>query len=321
MRGILPKTITGLATAALVLAAPGAWAQIGAGFYAPPDAMDELSGAPVGGGGTGQVALDRARGLQQQPPSMMYDDPAMGAFDQYTDPAMGFTQYPGDPWGFGPPGQFGQQQQMMVEPEPDTLVAWGGERIFCQRTGVMLQDAREIRILAEHAGAYYDDGETGHDAVADDNIYTNITISREWVSPESQLVRTRLIRALELAEELDAREFALLPVATTEPRNPFPKMQDLAVDKDTRMRNWIDTFLREYRIDPADPDSEMYRTYLPVPPRAPNIPMPMSFTPHMPEPEEFDQFQQGLGPAGFGGGFDPAMGGMGGGAGAGAAYF
>ncbi len=309
MKGTILKTISGLTVAGIMaFATSSASAQVGAGFYAPFDAMDEVAGTGTGAGGTGQLALDRARGVAQDP-AMGAWDPAMGGFDPAMggfDPAMG--GFGMDPWGFG---QFGQQQDMMPEPEPDTLVAWGGERIFCHRTGIMLQDAREIRILAEHAGAYYDDGETGHDAVAGDNIYTNITISREWVSPEAQLVRTRLIRALELAEELDEREFALLPIATTEPRNPFPKMQDLAIEKDMRLRNWIDTFLREYRIEPGDLDSEMYMTYLPVPPRAPNIPMPANFTPHMPEPEETEQFMQGIGAAGAAG-FDPAMGGMGG---------
>ncbi len=180
---------------------------------------------------------------------------------------------------------------------PATLRAWGGERITCHRTGQVLQDAREISILATASGNYFDDGQNGNDAVAGDNIYTNITASEDFISPEAQLIKTKLIQTLEYASNLDSMQFFQVRVSTTEPTSPLAKYNDLQMEQDRKLTDWAQRFLRDYRINPDDPESEFYPTYLPPPPRAPNIPLPINFTPRTVE---------STGPNGEGGGPGPA---------------
>lgn len=295
-----------LVTGATMLATP-ALGQLNP--FASPDAMDTMSGAPVGGPGPSFDPVGRAQGavnatqggLGGDPFGQPQGDPFGGA-----PGASPFGAPPGDPFGGGGAGAFngggfGQQPGLQGGFTPPvqeaTLTAWGGERIFCQRTGVMLQDAREISIRVSDAGMYFDDGQTGGDAVAEDNIYTNIIVSRNHISPEAHAVKTKLVQTLEYAMELSPQDFRLERVATTEPLSPLPKIVDLEQHQDRVLREWAMNFLRDYRLNPDQIDSEFIPTYVPPPPRAPNIPLPASFSPN---PAPAGSGQPGFGAGGEG---------------------
>jgi len=203
----MKQALLGAVLGGSLLLPAGAFAQVGAAFYAPPDAMDQMSGASTGAGGAGnyigraQGAAGQANANQQNPfgpQGANQQNPfgAQGANQQNPFGAQGANQQ--NPFGAQPGQGFGQQQQQQQQPaEPAKLTAWGGERIVGVRTGQILKDARELSILATASGNYYDDGERGHDAVANDNIYTNITINDdEFISPESHYVKTRIIQTL-----------------------------------------------------------------------------------------------------------------------------
>ncbi len=332
-------------------------AQIGAGFLADPESMDTVSGASTGSAGgsnfapinRAQNAVNRANNPQQGNPfgpggggSNPFGPGAGAAGGNPFGPGAGaagggapnpFGAAPSpfgapggnfnDPFGGGGAGTGGFSSYV----PPPTLTAWGGERITCHRTGEILQDAREISILADSAGQYYDDGESGNDAAAGDNIYTNITVSSNFISPEANVIKTKLIRTLQfvspppdssqeeesleslvlqdlqaLAAEsgVDLKRYVLAPrqtsslqyfnnltpmqfsqvsVATTEPLSPLPKLVDLEQKQDEKIREWAIDFLDEYRMNPGQMESEFYPTFIPPPPRAPNIPLPTTFTP------------------------------------------
>lgn len=269
-------------------------AQLGAGFYAPPEALDQLSAGSTGVAG-GKEGLERAQAVAG---GGYYQVPGEAPTNAFAP--QGFEGEGGAPNPFGEaPNPFGPQQGgfnvAAINVAPPTLRAWGGERLVCHRTGVVLQDAREIKILASAAGSYFDDGENGNDASANDNLYTNITISDEFISPEAQLIKTKLIQTLQFTSELSPMDFFQVRAATTEPQSPLPKVSDLEAERDRKLSEWLQRFLRDYRINPEDGGSEFYPTFLPPPPRAPNIPLPSNFT-----PKEAAGDQTGAGGAGFG---------------------
>lgn len=207
----------GLITAAGLSLPSASQAQVGAGMYAPPDAMDSLSGQSVGGaaGGGGFDPVGRARnaagaaGAQGNPFAAPQGNPfGAGAGAGAGNPFDGGGANPfggggaGDPFGGGNPfggpqgNQFANQVSQYIPPA--TLTAWGGERIIDVRTGQIMQDARELSILATATGNYFDDGQNGGDAVAGDNIWTNVTINdTDFISPEAHFVKTKMIQTLQ----------------------------------------------------------------------------------------------------------------------------
>jgi hypothetical protein len=283
--------------------------------------MDTLNSAPTGGGNFG-FAMDRANSAvgaananQANPFGAPAGDPFGNPFGAPAGDPFGnpFGAPAGDPFGGGgaQPNPFGAQPNPFGAPTgfgapsfapvaQATLSAWGGERVICHRTGQILQDAREINILVSQVGSYYDDGENGNDAVAGDNIYTNITISRDFISPEAHLIKTRLVQTLQYASELTPMEFTLERVATTEPLSGLPKVVTLEEERDKSLRDWANRFLRDYRVNPEDPTSGFVRAFLPPPPRAPNIPLPAPFTPNPQEVPVAGAFPGAGGGAGFG---------------------
>jgi len=60
------------------------------------------------------------------------------------------------------------------------------------------------------------------------------------------------------------------------------------MEQDRKLTDWAQRFLRDYRINPDDPDSEFYPTYLPPPPRAPILRARMR-SPSRPSPLLFPQ--------------------------------
>jgi hypothetical protein len=313
-------------------------------FNAPFDAMDTLNSAPTGGGGVGSIALDRARGVAANPGGPAAFGP--GAFGPGALGPGGAFPQPIIPGEFG----FAAQPSAPTYVPPATLRAWGGERVVEftpdpnadpneYPVSAILADAREIKILATAAGSYFNDGKRGFDAKADDDIYTNITVRRDYISPEAAIVRTRLIRSLRHLSGLNPREFNLVRVASTEPLSPLPKMIELEEIQDMRLARWMEEYLNPYRKDAAtnplfpwsnrpesevagatvtsvpytEPNIEFVRAFVPPPPRAPNIKLPLNFRPT--NPPQGAGLQQGV-PGGFGGqGLEPypALGDKGGG--------
>lgn len=302
---ILPILLGTFAVALLPLT--DALAQ-GAGFTAPLDAMDELSGAPVGGGGAvvGTGAIDRARGVaqpgqQQQPgfqpgmPGMMMDPGMEGEFGM-----MGF--------GYGM-----QQQQQQAYVPPATVRAWGGERVIQYHPDPdvaihdyldddILADAREIRILQTAEGSY-----PNVVTVGTDEIRQNINLRRDYISPEAHVVRTRLVQTLRYMSMLNPREFTFVRVATTEPLSPLPKMIDLEAEQDERLTQWMEDFMAPFVLPREEGEEyELVPSFLAPPPRAPNLPLPSNFRPETEAQEEQEGGQPGM-MGGAGPGFEPGF--------------
>lgn len=285
---------TGIAALALAMVPATGQAQGGfAAGFADPDAMDTLSSGQVGGGGAGQLALDRARGVAGQQPQAGgggFQDPfGGGGGGGFQDP---FAAGGGEEMvSFADTGEFSAASGGGII-DPNTGQAFSGaasvigiqviagERILCNVTGQMLQDARKAKVNPMYKDSYYDDGVRGMDARADDQIYTKVTLVTDKMSPEAQLVKTRYIRALEVAEELPPNEFFNVIAATTEPLSDVPKLIKLEEDRDDKLSVWSSRFLRDFRVNPdQEGDWTFFETFMPPPPRTPLIPIPADFVP------------------------------------------
>jgi len=298
---ILPILLGTFAVAFLPLSA---FSQ-GMGFTAPLDAMDELSGAPVGGGNAvvGTGAIDRARGVAQPGQQGAPPPPGMeGMDDEFM--MMGFQP------------QFQQQQQQQAYVPPVTVRAWGGERVVQYHPDPdvaihdyldadILADAREIRILQTAEGSY-----PNVVTVGTEEIRQNINLRRDYISPEAHVVRTRLVQTLRYMSQLNPRDFTFVRVATTEPLSPLPKMIDLEAEQDERLAQWMEDFMAPFTFPRDEEDEfELVPSFLAPPPRAPNIPLPSNFRPETEEVEEQPEGGQpgmmgGAGGPGFEGGFE-----------------
>jgi hypothetical protein len=290
----ITMTLSRLALAgAFALACGQAMGQGGFAGIADPESLDTLSGQSVGGGGTGQLALDRARGLQA-------GDPFGGGAttDPFGGPSDGFGA-PGDPFAAGPGGapqqvDFGFNDEFgpatgIADPggagatglAVPTFKAIYGTRYTCRITGQILDDARQVSILASAKESYYDDGETAGDAEANDLTFTNVQFDESLISPEAHLVKTRLIRALQWAENRPAHEFFNVVVASTDPLANVPSVLDLEAERDDKISVWAKRFLRDYRVDPDAPDGvwEFSQSFMPPPPRVPTLDLPSTFLP------------------------------------------
>lgn len=300
--------------------------------FAPPlDAMDELNSGPTGAPGPGFNPADRARNAvnaaNNRPAANPFGGPAGGQANPFGGganqgnnpfgaPAGGQgNPFGGGAGGFAPPGGGfappGQQGFAPAAPAIAKRKAWGGTRIKDARTGEILQDAKEIDVLETWIdnGEYVNDGKTKNDGAVDD-IYTNITVVSNRISPESAVVRSKLIRTLAYTENLSPMEFFQVRVATTEPLSPLPKVLDLETDRDKALSEWFETFLGDYFTEDENGDRILIPTYIPPPPRAPNIPLPLNFTPEsLPVDEEGNVIGvEGLaGGAGGGGGVTGAV--------------
>jgi hypothetical protein len=285
------------AALALLLAAGSAVAQPGGGFIAPPDALDELSGGSSSGGLNPGTFLDRASGaldaatnrfgqsLLPQNANNQGGDPfgsgGPGGPGGFTPPPFsppgGFTPPPFSPPGGGPPGAGGFGAA--VAGATGRLNASGGERIRSRISGQLLQDARSLKIFATAVQNYYDDGTSGGDAVAGDQVYTNITERNDVMAPDEFVAKSKLLNGLRAIEEMSPQDFTGVRVATQEPTSTLPKLTDLEKERDDRLKAWADQFLRDYRVNPDQMTSPFLPVYMPLPPRAPDIALPAEFSP------------------------------------------
>lgn len=290
--------------------------------FADPATMNEMN--QMGGATPGTFGVDRARGVaegQQGDPfaaqgggEQGFGDPFGGGEQGFGGPQPAFGEGGFDPamQGIGPGGfgqGFGPQQPQAYRPPP-TVTAYYGERIICPLTGQMLQDAVEVTVLADQASeSYFNDGSQGGDFLEGDDIWTNVTVRSDVIAPEAALVKTRMVRALEMAEALEPAQFHLeTRVASTDALSNLPQVIDLEELRDEKLRNWAPQFLNRFRNNPDDPDPlnwEFREAYVPTPPPLPDTPLPPNFRPPVPGPftaAEFDEYRQSLGGGGGGGG-------------------
>jgi hypothetical protein len=301
--------------------------------FADPAAMNELN--QMGGATPGTFGIDRARAVAQGDPfGAQAGDPfgSQGGFAG--DPAFGDPFAAGgqpgfadggfgpggfDPGGFGPAGPgFGPQQPQAYRPPP-TVTAYYGERIICPLTGQLLQDAVEVSVLADQVQQnYFDDGTQGGDFLEGDGIWSNVTVRNDLIAPEAALVKTRMVRALEISESLAPEQFFFeIRVASTDALSNLPQVIDLEAQRDEKLMDWAPQFLNRFRINPDDPDPmnwEFREAYVPPPPALPETPLPPNFRPPVSGPftaAEFEQYRQSLTGGSSGGG--RSSGGSGGG--------
>jgi hypothetical protein len=170
---------------------------------------------------------------------------------------------------------------------------------------------------------YYDDGSHG-DVEAGDGEYTNIVeINDEYMGPECNALKERLLSLMDYCEDTDSLNFFRIYATTTEPISQITKSRYEEQERDAKLKEWNERFLRMFRKNPDDPSSAFYPLYVPLPPETPKAPMPPGFNPILAEQlrqeQERQQQQQAAGarPGGEGGSV------MGGPAGAGASsgYF
>ena len=214
--------------------------------------------------------------------------------------------------GFQNPGGFdiGDTATVITETVTNNTTVLTGSRIQCKITRRLLEDVfyKEVPLtdVSDLSPEPKDDGEWP-DLVAGDGIYSNWDQSDEYLSPEAHEVMMRIIRMIELAEELNPLEFYGVIAATTDPHAPkgpdqLPIYMEEEKSRDEKITEWADSFLKEYRKDPnefvnntdekgkielSNVNSEFWPLYVPRPPELPSIEMPEGFDPlYFQRPEE-----------------------------------
>lgn len=240
--------------------------------FASPQAMDTMSEGSVTGG-VSTSYIDRARQVgiapkaQQKAPAQ-----SKGEFDEMAMMEMGMTR--------APRGSRANAQQPMATPipTPKQIRVLTGSRVQCAVSGEILEDIVYRDVPEWEKDNYFDDGTHG-DAEAGDGTYTNITIRNDVMSPTSHVVLQRLLTLTENIEGMEPMDFYRLNVVTSEPLSTLPKQIDEEQDRDMKMSEWNDRFLRMFRVRENDPQSEFYPLYVPPPPAHPNVPLPSGFQP------------------------------------------
>lgn len=194
-------------TISLLAPVSTALGQAGA-FVAPTSAMDTLNSAPAGGGLNPSTFTDRANAVaaQAQQGPGGFTPPAGGPGGGGFVPPAGFqaidpTGGGGAPGAPGAPGGF---------PTIPSFTGIGGQRVVSAlNRSRVLQDARQVRItqLAIASltgdGRYYDDGVSGNDAAPGDGIYTNVSLSDDYIAPDEFAIKTRLLNLMRAVEGVD----------------------------------------------------------------------------------------------------------------------
>ncbi len=306
----------------LLLMGPLGWAQIGGGFIAPSSALDALSSGPVGPGGAGALALDRARNLPGAPPGPV----------QPTTPAR-TTLSPGR--GFAVPALPGGAAETLDPVIPKEKVM-AGTRVRDHITGELLDDPHEQLVPASEQTNFYDDGTHG-DIEAGDGKFSLVDVRDDVLGEGTQRAKEQLVRALVVAENLSPLEFYGFTLMSTELHAPYrpksswklvpdpeggpgltlaqvpverpkdvPDYREWVGRKDDKVKeDWADRFLKSYRINPDSLESEFYPLYIPNPPQPPQVEPPDAdqWTPFS-DPDAITRLLSGQGAdtTGFGGG-------------------
>lgn len=275
------------------LASLPASAQISAaGALGGAEGMNTLNSGGAGPGGAGNLALDRARNLNQ------------GGMP-------GTPGTPGTPGGFGSINaedfQSAAQEVVQFVKFLFPLKVITGTRVRDAITGELLDDAREKFVRDEDRENYFDDGTHG-DITADDGQYTRVDERSDVIGQSHQRVKEQLVKALSVAENYDPLEFYGFTIMSTdrlesEPRNRVwkmradpdgrpgmvmveeptdtpvvvPKYRDWQHKKDIDVirSGWMKDFLADFRKNPDNMASEFHPVYVPLPPPVPGIKPPV----------------------------------------------
>jgi uncharacterized membrane protein YgcG len=254
-----------------------------------------LESSPTGGIPT-STYMNRARAVAQpQPPAAQ---PRGATATNYIEggAAMG-----------GPPAAAGagaaQPSQWVAAPAPGQgptptptpvmVTVIGGNRVRCAVCGALLEDVRKGQVPEIEAKTkYYDDGTHG-DVEAGDGEYTNIVeIDHKYIGPECNAVKERLLSLLRYCEDTDSLHFFGLYATTTEPISQITKERYEEQERDAKLKEWEERFLRMFRKNPDDPTSDFYPLYVPLPPEKPTVPIPPGFDPILAEKQREEQQQQ-----------------------------
>ena len=263
-----------------VFVVPAVWSQ-GANPFAPSSAMDEMNEASVTGGMSTGTYMDRARevgremGVSQQPSPQSMGK--MGMRGPAEMPPGEREMYAGMGRAMGQGGAYGQQGPT-PSPTPKQIRVLAGSRVHCAVSGALLEDIVYKQVPESEKGAYYDDGSHG-DAEAGDGTYTNITIRKDVMSPESHEILQRLMTLLSNIEQTEPMDFYRLFAVTSNPLSSLSKQLDEEQDRDIKLTEWNDRFLRMFRVNENDPSSRFYPLYIPPPVSYPNAPVPQGFQP------------------------------------------
>ncbi|MBN1516440.1 hypothetical protein JXA32_07705 [Candidatus Sumerlaeota bacterium] len=156
-----------------------------------------------------------------------------------------------------------------------------GARVQDRITHKLLDDVYYIRVTDDEFNQMVplpsDDGEWP-DLTANDKIYSNFDQTDKYLSPESNQLKLRVIRMIELAENLGPLDFYGVHAAATDPFSTLPNYYVEEENRDKKIREWVDQFLKDYRREPDNPDStDFWPLYVPEPPRKPYMAAPESF--------------------------------------------
>ena len=186
----------------------------------------------------------------------------------------GVPQIPGIPPGMMPaqPGiPQGQPAQPKVEIPKMTVIE--GTRVYCRVCGKLLEEAvrKQIPATDENKSRYYDDGQNGSDLVANDGIFTNVEISRDYIGPECAEVRNKLVTLLNRVEKESAVDFFRMRALSNDPISSLAKTYEKDAQRDEYLKIWRNKFLSKYKKNPDDANSEFLPIYVPKPPEYPEL--------------------------------------------------
>ncbi|MCX7046788.1 MAG: hypothetical protein NTX50_15040 [Candidatus Sumerlaeota bacterium] len=273
-------------------------AQYSAGF-APTAAMDTLSGGSVGGGGAGQLALDRARGnAPAQPggaPVSPFGAPPAAAPAKVGNP---FAAPPtaASPFGGGGAAEFAPAAPAApkaggipdfnpfagIREQKSKVI--GGQRVYCRISKRLLDDARIMEVPKSEAEKnYFDDGPEGKhgDEFAKDGIYTNITeVKDKFIGNEAVELRRRMMNLIVNQDRRDPMEFYSLKTVSLDSLSELQNEMALGKKKDEKVVEWVYKFLKPYRQAPEDVKSPFFPLYIPAPPPIPDGQAPDGFDPN-----------------------------------------
>ncbi len=178
-------------------------------------------------------------------------------------------------------------------PTPVMVMVIGGQRVRCAVCGSLLEDVRMAQVPEIVAKTqFYDDGTHG-DAEAGDGQYSNITERNdEFLGTECNALKERLLSLLRYCEETDSLQFFRLYATTTEPISQITKSRYEEQERDAKLKEWNERFLRMFRKNPDDPTSGFYPLYVPMPPEPPQVPMPPGFNPILAEQQREEERRQ-----------------------------
>lgn len=248
------------------------------------DTINDMSAT----GGVSTSYIDRAREVGIAPRPAPVSRPAAASFDPEVMGEMPPPEAEGGKGG-GMRSVAGRPPDMMTggpmqpgaptpSPTPKMIRVLTGARVECAVSGVLLEDIVYKDVPESQKNNYYDDGTHG-DQEANDGTYTNITVRKDVMSPESHEVLKKTLTLMENIEQMDPVDFYRLNVATTDPLSSLANLVEEEKNRDLKLADWNNDFLRIFRIDESSANSAFYPLYIPPMPEVPAVTLPEGFKP------------------------------------------